>query len=1023
MKNYLRTGIILLSTILLIGTFSLFKFGDRGFHFDRESQKSIAKTGIKYDYNLSNLKYLTKSVGYLRNQYIDPLRIEPKKMLVSSLKEVQKLITEVIVKEKKNEKSGTTLVSLQINDQVKTFDISSVKNLYEMNWKFFDIFDFLKNNLPSDIDPREVEWTAINGMLKLLDEHTIFLTPDAYREMKLDTQGKFGGLGIVITSRDGYITVVSVLEGTPAYHTKIKPKDKIVQIDDESSINMPLNEAVSKLRGKPKSKVTIWVLRKGWNEAKAFTITREIISVKSVTSEYLGKGIGYLKLINFQQDTDEEIRKHISKMEEGGKLKGLIIDLRNNPGGLLEQAVSVSDLFLKEGTIVVTQGGGNKMREERVASGDGIYNDIPLLTIINAGSASASEILAGALKNNNRSLIIGNKSFGKGTVQILNEIEDTALKLTIAQYLIPGDFSIHNVGVQPDISVNPVIVSEKLVNIYNLDEEGEEGRSQKNRKLYPVGKVKNEKPSEYIQYFLPSEESELEDEEKREKKEEETEESRYEQKFKKDFLVSLGEKILLSSPYNDRIKMMKNSSKVVEEIKNEEEIKIENELQKKNINWEKGKFVKDPQIETKWRVEGKKLPIQAGENMKIKLSIKNLGMQPLYKVICITNSENPLFDGREFIFGKIESQKEKSYELDIKIPEEHLTRIDIVNAKLYQDINFTKKLHPITLVIKGLSRPKFAYTYYIIDSSTNGNGMIEKGEEVILRFLIKNVGDGNAFKSVSSLKNLSGSGVFIKKGRQSYEKILKNEVVQSDFVVKIKKSYEKKEIEFELYIFDLKLKEFLSEKLRINLNEEHFDEFIPSQVYIKALQDGLKIFSGASDKSNILMVTDKGKIFKSLSKNKNWFKVKVTDEVEGFIKARDTEVLQIVAGEYKGENLGELIMRIPPDINLTEKEEEMLTTTDDNIRLHGRATFYSKNEGERKSVYIFRGEEKIYFETLLKNKIKDEYKISFDTKIPLEIGINPITIYAQEGRDHITSKTIFVLRQKNDEKDLKIGSK
>ncbi len=370
-------------------------------------------------------------------------------MLGAALDAVERTVAEVMIEG--DEKSPK--IQVTVGSATKSFDITNVDSLWKMTFTLRDIFDFLVKHLVShDQDQREIEWAAINGMLSTLDPHSILLKPDYFKEMKLQTKGEFGGLGFVIQMNEGNLTVMKVLKNTPASRMSIKPKDVIMQIGEESTVNMDLNDAVSRLRGKPDSKVTITVGRAGWPEPRALTLTRAIIAIESVESRLLPEGVGYIKLKTFQGNSARDIENALLalKAKNGAELKGLVLDLRGNPGGLLEQAIQVSDLFVSEGTIVTTQTGNS--REVKRAHSEGTYGDIPLAVLVNSGSASASEIVAGALKNLNRALIVGRQTFGKGSVQVLYDFpDDSALKLTIAQYLTPGDLSIQEVGITPDI--------------------------------------------------------------------------------------------------------------------------------------------------------------------------------------------------------------------------------------------------------------------------------------------------------------------------------------------------------------------------------------------------------------------------------------------------------------------------------------------------------------------------------------------------------------------------------------------
>ena len=322
-----------------------------------------------------------------------------------------------------------------------------------------EIFKFIAQHLQSGKDAeavRNIEYAATNGMLSTLDPHSMLLDPTMYTEMKMKTRGSFGGLGIVIGIRKGELTVIKPMPGTPAAEAGVKAGDRIVRIDRESTINMMINDAVSRLRGEPDTKVELWIRHANEPDsaARKVVLTRAIIQTHTVISHMLKNGVGYIKLHDsFGGNSDDELRRAIDDLKSKG-MKALVLDLRNNPGGLLDQAIKVADEFVDSGTIVTTVGYANKQREEKRAT-QGNQPHIPMAVLVNRGSASASEIVAGALKNLDRAVIVGTRTFGKGSVQVLYDNDDgSALKLTIAQYLTPGDVSIQSVGITPDVDLD-----------------------------------------------------------------------------------------------------------------------------------------------------------------------------------------------------------------------------------------------------------------------------------------------------------------------------------------------------------------------------------------------------------------------------------------------------------------------------------------------------------------------------------------------------------------------------------------
>lgn len=332
--------------------------------------------------------------------------------------------------------------------QAKTQDV--YKNL-EI---FSNVLNLLDKNYVEEINTEQVIEGAIKGMLATLDPHSSYMKPDDFQELKIETKGSFSGIGIEISMKDGILTVVSPIEGTPAYEKGLKSGDKILKINGESTKDLTLMEAVKKLRGPQGTEVTVSIHREGMTELKDITIVRDVIPLISVTAKMLEPGYGYIRIRNFQSKTTKEFKEHLDKLGKEATLHGLIIDLRNNPGGLLDQAVKISDIFLDEGMIVYTKGRIKDQNMEFKAHADGEKYTFPIIVLVNEGSASASEIVAGALQDHKRALILGAQTFGKGSVQTIIPMDDGAgLRLTTARYYTPNDRSIQATGITPDIIV------------------------------------------------------------------------------------------------------------------------------------------------------------------------------------------------------------------------------------------------------------------------------------------------------------------------------------------------------------------------------------------------------------------------------------------------------------------------------------------------------------------------------------------------------------------------------------------
>lgn len=333
----------------------------------------------------------------------------------------------------------------------------SKSNLFEELKTFTDVLSVVKRDYVSDVENKKLVEGAIKGLLATLDPHSGYLDPDFYQDLQVQTKGEFGGLGIEITIKDGLLVVVAPMEGSPAERAGVRPGDIIVKIDGKYTKEFSLVDAVKRLRGPKGSPIQISMSRKGVPELIDITIVRDNIAVKSVKSRYLGDGFGYVRVSQFMEHTADDLKAALESLQrESGlpELRGVILDMRNNPGGLLAQAVRVSDMFLKDGVIVYTDGRVDAQKQKFFAHEKGTQPDYPMIVLVNAGSASASEIVAGALKDHGRALVLGTQTFGKGSVQTITPLENGgALTLTTALYYTKSGNSIQARGVKPDIEV------------------------------------------------------------------------------------------------------------------------------------------------------------------------------------------------------------------------------------------------------------------------------------------------------------------------------------------------------------------------------------------------------------------------------------------------------------------------------------------------------------------------------------------------------------------------------------------
>lgn len=984
----------------------------------------------KGPYDLSALRVVGKVVHYVKENYVDPKRVRPREMLVASLEAVEKSVPEVLVDG--SAESGSLRVN--VNGKLKEFDISHVDSLWKMNWTLKEIFDFVSKNMRPVEDAREVEYAVVNGMLQTLDPHSVLLRPELYQEMKLSTKGEFGGLGFVIQMREGVLTVVKVLPKTPAFRAGIKKDDQILRIGEESTMNMELQQAVGKLRGPVDSKVTITVNRKGWDKPSQMTVTRALITIESIQSKMLSSNIGYVRVKNFQGNTTRDLSTAIDELTEQGKkagaganLKGLVLDLRGNPGGLLEQAIQVSDLFLSSGTIVSTVGLSDKLREEKRAHQDDGDDAFPIAVLINAGSASASEIVAGALKNQNRAVIIGRQSFGKGSVQVLydNFPEDAALKLTIAKYLTPGDVSIQEVGITPDIELQPTRVSKERVDLFaprrtmgeaDLDQHfanPANGQAAKKRDDVQV----REKPLELVKYLkeekkkddkktaqkggknvLTDSESSPHDEELDDQLDAESQDE-----VKEDFEVTFARDYLLAAPQLRRDEQLKGGKGFVVEKRQLEEKRIADAITALGIDWSAGPTPKSVQLTSSLK-PGSEKKITAGETAALELTVENKGADAVKRLRAWVESDNGYLDRREFLFGQVKPGERKTWTVNVKIPKDLASRRDGVTVKLQDDSGVLTESTAGELTIVEIPRPQFAFTWSIVDdcATCNGDGLVQRGEDVGVILDVTNVGTGKAMDVFSSVRNASDANIFIEKGRFKLGELAPGETKSSRFQLEVKKGFKDETFALRYAVIDEPLQEFTADKLEIPVAADTAAFNFAANKATSRVADKADLYADVTGK-RVLARLPKGAVVTEQGRAGNMARLEW--EPNRFLFARVSDLRD--AKGQKAAPVKDAVwtnFRTPAQISMNVDPSQGGAVVDGE-----KFTLSSVvSDPQMLDIFVLVNDQKVFFKSATS---EDAGKVKFTTDFSLKEGNNLVTIVARESQDFATRKSVVIRRR------------
>jgi len=968
------------------------------------------------DYRISSLSIFSNVALHVKENYVEPNRIDPKAMLVAALEEVERQVAEVLV-----EDIGEGKIKISVPGQQKIITVDDVESLWEINLKLREVFRFFEKHLPPQKDPRSVEYAAVNGALSTLDPHSVLLKPEAFADMKTSTKGEFGGLGIVISVRDAKLTIMTPLDGTPATRAGLKSLDVITRIGDVSTVSMPIEEAVVKLRGPVGSKVTIWVQRKTWPEARKFILTRETIKIESVESRLLDDRVGYVKIKNFQQNTGRDLDEHLEKLakEAKGGLKGVVLDLRNNPGGLLEQAIRVSDKFLTSGDIVTTVGYGNKLRDPKRAQWSGTDVDLPLAVLVNNGSASASEIVAGALKNLDRAVIVGERSFGKGSVQVLYDFADnSALKLTIAQYLTPGGISIQNVGVMPDIMVRPAVLEKEGIRLYYEPDQHREASLDKHLDRAKADQEVESKPSLELTYLVEPEKKEPATPAVEEPSDDEDEVPP--DNFREDYPIKLGRQIVAFAGKQKRSETIKAARSLIAERSAEEDRRITAAITGLGVDWTPGTVPAKPvtlQAELRLVGAGSDGRIAAGSEVSIEAKVTNVGALPIAQIHGHLDTEHPAFRGREMLFGTLAPGASHTWAVSARIPKEAASRSDIITLVLSSATTPLEIDAKLPVMTQYIAHPMFAYSWSIDDSERgDGDGILEKGEGVDLVVFVTNIGPGAADKVVLRLKSAAGEDLFLERGRAEVGAIPPGEtrVGRLGFKVRPNQTTDGAKLALELTIQDPPTGEWFEDELAVVAENVDVPKLVKRKINVVATRD-TPIYSGASETGTVLGVLPKGMGVTSTAKIEGLAKIELPEGATGWVTEADTKL-----GKAPKKVVADYVPQRRPPIIEMEGEVGGRVVDGESIVLNGVV----KGRNVR-DMYLLVNYEKVYYAiapvpapggpaagatTGWTRPVDDAVKLPFSKTVLLKEGLNKILVVARVDERVVTYRTLFVSR-------------
>jgi carboxyl-terminal processing protease len=991
-------------------------------------------------YQADRVRIFAQAMNLMYDHYVDPTRIQPRRMLIAALENVEKAVAEVMVQP--DEAAGK--VTITVGSATRTFDVSGVDSVEKVTRAFAEHLAFVREHLVSKKEVREIQYAAANGMLQTLDPHSVLLEPKYFKEMKIQTRGEFGGLGFVIAMRDGNLTVVKVLKNTPAQRAGIRGRDHIMKIEDVSTINMDLQDAVDRLRGRPHTKVAITVNRPGWPAPRRMVITRDMISVETVpVARLLPGNVGYVRVTSFSGNTTRDVVAALNaqRAEAGGRLSGLVLDLRGNPGGLLDQAVQMSDLFLSEGVIVKTVGSAERRKDvnEASAQSSDLLN-VPLVVLVNNQSASASEIVAGALKNNGRALVVGRQTFGKGSVQMLYDFaepgvagDEAALKLTVAQYLTPGDVSIQETGVAPDVLLLPGRALPEQVNMFapprsigeaDLDAHfgNPTGGAAAPKKARPVEQAALE-----VRYLLPESEDDVAKRLKREaagqpsasphgdmeltpEQIEDEEREANPDEFVEDYPIRFSRELLVRAPHAERAKLLDAAGKFVAERKKEESARLEERLEQLGVNWDAGAKAAGTPRAVVTVTPGPGKPQKAGESVSWSVTVENRGDAPFRRLRAWTVSEkNPLLDRREFVFGTVKPGEKRTWAVPVKLPRSLDSRRDEVTLHFEDEAGKAPPEVVTAVDVVEVPKPLFAFNVQVDDArGGNGDGLPQRGETFTLRVDVRNAGPGaSGDKTTLLLKNLGDEKLFITKGREVLGAMRPGEVKPAALQVELRRGSQSETLPIRLTVTDDQTGEYVSEKLDLPVaKDEPAREPASGAVRIEVAEAQLR--TGASPSAPVLATARKGAVLPVDAKVGDYWRVEWQKGRFAFLAEPEGAATQ---AQRQGTST-QVWQREPPRIALVPDPLKGAPVVDgDTFRLQGVATVPPSTDpaARLRDVFVFVNDQKVFFKV-----VPDEaaaQRMEFAADVPLQPGNNVVTVFAREDEEFQSTRSLVIFRK------------
>jgi carboxyl-terminal processing protease len=918
-------------------------------------------------------------LAFVDAAYVDPTRVRPRALLLGALDALAREVPEAVVEIAADGENAV----VQVNDRRLAIAVGDVTTVGVLSARLTQVIEFAAANVNRSTDPAKTEYAAVNGLLAALDPHSELMDPEALREFDVGLSGKFGGIGIVLANTPGTtgapaLVVDRVNPNGPAATAGVLAGDRIVAIAGQSTEGFTIDDAIERLRGKPGTEVGLTLARKDAPDPIQVAITRAEITIAAVESQVLAKRVGYLRVLQFSEQAATEATAAFATLRGAG-VTAWILDLRDNPGGLLGAAVTIADLFVDEGTIVTTV--SSQQRDTKLATAGGDVES-PLVVLVSSGTASSGEILAGALAHLGRAAVVGETSFGKGSVQILYDTPGgTQLKLTVAQYLSGPGVAVQGVGVVPDLELRPAHIpaapatpSDRV----RLDPPPAFRERDIARHLVDATAVERA-PASTLPYLAPAAEP---------------------RDAADDFAVTFATDLVLAGKHATRDGVLADGAKVIAATRAKEAAKIAAALATLGVDWKAAKKTAKKTALAATVTTTAAGAVAAGDTVTLTAVVKNTGKAPAHGVHLRTTSEDPAFAGIELVLGRIDAGASRTATIDVPIPRDAPSHVAALAFTVEDRAGSPATIAPLELAVAGAPRPTLAFGWQLVDDG-NGDGFVQAGEALHLHVRVKNTGAGVAPAALVTLASGLGERILVATPRSALGELAPGAEATLDLALATASVFAEKALVLRLAVTD---------GVFGGGGTQTFEVPLAPSVTVAAATGAVAVGSAAVDvrgaaarTAPVIASAPPGSVLAVTGRAGDLVRVELAPGLPGFVEA--AKVADVT--DATRTRVDTAWQSTPPDLTVTAAPTR---TTDATVTVRGEAT----DAGHVEDLYILARPDaasvgtKVFYRS--NRGGADPTRLDFAASVPLAPGMNELTIVARESDSVRTTRVVWIYR-------------